>query len=86
MCVETDRATPRRRRPRLIAALLPSVPLGAASPRLTPRLISTLTAGQKRVLRIGRDFELDPAFAAERDRETAVRWGTADEELVPAKL
>ena len=46
---------------------------------LTPDAIAALTPAQKRVLRIGRPFELDSAFAPEREREAGVRGGTLEE-------
>ena len=47
--------------------------------RLTPAVLAALTPAQHKVLRIGRPYELDPVFAAERDREDGVRWGTPAE-------
>lgn len=44
---------------------------------LTPELVARLTDEQRRVLWLGREFELDPAYAAERERELGrVRWST----------
>ena len=44
---------------------------------LTPELIERLTDEQRQVLWLGRDFELDPSYAAERERELGrVRWST----------
>ena len=47
--------------------------------RLTPAVLATLTPAQKRLLRIGGDFDMDPAFEPERAREADVRWGTLEE-------
>eukprot|EP01043_Picozoa_sp_COSAG02_P038544 COSAG02_NODE_2981_length_7624_cov_3.557475_4_plen_150_part_00 len=46
---------------------------------LTPALLAALTLEQKAALRIGRCYELDPAFEEERKRETGVQWGTLEE-------
>jgi ectoine hydroxylase-related dioxygenase (phytanoyl-CoA dioxygenase family) len=47
---------------------------------LSDQLLGTLSDDQKSVLRIGADYELDPAFVSERERETGrVVWGTMEE-------
>lgn len=48
-------------------------------PRLTPGVIEALSEAQKKVLRIGMDYEMDPAFESEREREAGLRWGTMEE-------
>ncbi len=47
--------------------------------RLTPAVLATLSQAQKRLLRIGGDFGMDPVFEPERVREANVRWGTLEE-------
>ena len=44
---------------------------------LTDELLAELTDEQRRVLWLGREFELDPIWAQERERELGrVRWST----------